>query len=94
MTANQKRWLTTIAIVLGMFFWVDPIIVSWLWSAFPASAADWGKVIRFILYIPVIVVTFWATLIILGIFWSAAIKKDQQARMDAFKKKHNFPKGW
>ena len=94
MSKKAKRFLISTAIVIVMFYFVDPLIVDWMWSGFPASAHDWIHIIRFVLYIPVVVLTFWVTLIIVGIFLGYSSHKDNIERMAAFKKKHDFPKGW
>ena len=94
MSVNAKRFWISLSIVLVMFFWIEPKIVWAIWGLFPASAADWGKVIRFVFYFPVTVIVFWLTFAIIGIFLTASKDKENKAKMDAFKKKHDFPKGW
>ncbi len=88
MSKKTKRFWISAAFVVLMFFFVDPSIVAWLWSAFPPSVAEWGKVIRFVLYWPVIVVTFYAVIIVIGIFYSAAEAKDSKKRLEEFRKKN------
>ena len=68
---NRKRtnkiYLLAAIVAAIMIFVVDPYIVNSIWSLFPASISEWGKIIRFILWFPVISLTFVITTFILGV---------------------------